>query len=239
MKILALDSSAAVATVALCENERLLAEYTLNNGNTHSQTLLPMVETVLRSFGLTPADIDLFACTAGPGSFTGVRIGAATLKGLAFDMGKPCVGVSTLEAIAENLSHRAGLICPVMNARRSQVYTALFRSDGTTLTRLLTDSALSIADLDKTLATYQEPISFCGDGYDVTLPELTQTKALFVPERLRHQSAYSVAQLAWRQYRVGQSTTDAGLTVTYLRPSQAERTRMEQLNKDHTNGEKE
>ncbi len=234
MKILALDSSAAVATVALCENERLLAEYTLNNGNTHSQTLLPMVETVLRSFGLTPADIDLFACTSGPGSFTGVRIGAATLKGLAFDANKPCAGVSTLEAIAENLTHRAGLVCPVMNARRSQVYTALFRSDGTRLTRLLEDSALSIAELDELLSAYGEPIAFCGDGYDITLSELKQTKNFPVPDRLRHQSAYSVAQVALRQYRGGQSTTDAGLTVTYLRPSQAERTRMEQLNQDHT-----
>ena len=234
MKILALDSSATVATIALCEDERLLAEYTLNNGNTHSQTLLPMVETVLRSFGLTPADIDLFACTAGPGSFTGVRIGAATLKGLAFASQKPCVGVSTLEAIAENLRFRRGLVCAVMNARRSQVYTALFRSDGEALTRLIEDSALSIAELDELLSAYGEPISFCGDGYDVTLSELKQTQAAPVPDRLRHQSAYSVAQIALRQYRTEQVTTDAGLTVTYLRPSQAERTRMEQLNKDHT-----
>lgn len=234
MKILALDSSAAVASVALCEDERLLAEYTLNNGNTHSQTLLPMVETVLRSFELTPADIDLFAVTAGPGSFTGVRIGAATLKGLAFALETPCVGVSTLEAIAENLRHLGGLVCPVMNARRSQVYTALFRSDGEAFTRLTDDNALSLAELDELLSGYGEPIAFCGDGYDITLSELKKTQVRPIPDRLRHQSAYSVAQVALRQFRRGQSTTDAGLTVTYLRPSQAERTRMEQLNKDHT-----
>lgn len=227
MKILALDSSATVATVALCENERLLAEYTLNNGNTHSETLLPMVEAVLHAFGLSVSEIDLFAATDGPGSFTGVRIGAATLKGLAFGFGKPCLGVSTLSAIAENLVARKGLICPVMNARRSQVYTALFRSDGQTLTRLMEDSALSIEELDTLLSAYGEPVSFCGDGYDVTVPVLTKTTVDPTPDRLRHQSAYSTAQVAYRRYLAGERGSDADFTVTYLRPSQAERTYLE------------
>ena len=227
MKILSLDSSAVVASVALCEDEKLLAEYTLNNGNTHSETLLPMVESVLKLYGISPRDIDLFAVSSGPGSFTGVRIGAATLKGLAFGSGTPCIGVSTLEAIAENLTVLPGLICPVMNARRSQVYTALFRSDGSTLTRLMPDSALAISELDELLAKYGEPVFFCGDGYDITVKALSQTKAVPIPERLRHQSAYSVAQVARRMAVAGAVTTDAGLTVTYLRPSQAERERME------------
>ena len=227
MKILSLDSSAQVATVALCEDERLLAEYTLNNGNTHSETLLPMVESVLASFGITADEIGLFACTSGPGSFTGVRIGAATLKGLAFGRNVPCVGVSTPEAIAENLAVCRGLICPVMNARRGQVYTALFRSDGTNLVRLMEDSALSVTELDELLAAYGEPVFFAGDGYDVTLPALKKTEAVAVPDRLRHQSAYSVAQVAYRAYRAGTADTDASLKVNYLRPSQAERTRME------------
>ncbi|MBQ8331245.1 MAG: tRNA (adenosine(37)-N6)-threonylcarbamoyltransferase complex dimerization subunit type 1 TsaB [Clostridia bacterium] len=228
MKILSLDSSAVVASVALCEDGKLLAEYTLNNGNTHSETLLPMVESVLRLFGIRATDVDLFACSSGPGSFTGVRIGAATLKGLAFGMDTPCVGVSTLEAIAENAVLYRGLICPVMNARRSQVYCALFRSDGERLTRLMPDAALSIAELDELLAAYGEAVAFCGDGYDVTVPVLTKTQSIPLPERLRHQSAYSVAQVALRHYLEGEYTTDAGLAVTYLRPSQAERTRMEQ-----------
>ena len=227
MKILALDSSATVATVALCEDERLLAESTLNNGNTHSETLLPMVEALLRSYGITVREVDLFAATNGPGSFTGVRIGAATLKGLAFGSDKPCLGVSTLEAIAENLVVRAGLICPVMNARRSQVYTALFRSDGASLTRLREDEAISIEELDELLSQYGEPISFCGDGVEVTLPALQKTEALPVPDRLLHQSAYSAAQVALRAYRAGLRTNDAEFTVTYLRPSQAERTYLE------------
>ena len=145
MKIFACDSTAKTASVALCENNILLAEFTQNGGNTHSETLLPMVESALKTLGLRADDIDLFACSAGPGSFTGVRIGAATIKGLAFAKGKPCVGVSTLEALAYNLVGYEGLICPVMNARRSQVYTALFRSNGEVLERLMDDSAIAIS----------------------------------------------------------------------------------------------
>lgn len=227
MIILSLDSSATVASVALCDGERLLAEYTLNNGNTHSETLLPMVEAVLSHFGITTDDVDLFAASTGPGSFTGVRIGAATLKGIAFGKEKPCVAVSTLEAIAENAIAVKGLICPVMNARRSQIYTALFSSNGETLERLLPDSAMSIAELDELLSKYDTPVTFCGDGYDITVNALEKTSHSPLPDRLRHQSAYSVAQVALRKYEAGEYTTDSALAVTYLRPSQAERERME------------
>lgn len=127
MLILAMDSTAVAASVALLTDGAPLAAFHLDNGNTHSETLLPMVESVLRCTGKTVDDIDLFAVSAGPGSFTGVRIGVATVKGLAFGKGKPCVGVSTLEALAENLVPTGGLLCPVMNARRGQVYNALFR----------------------------------------------------------------------------------------------------------------
>ena len=229
MKILSVDSSAVIASVALAEDEKLLAEYSINNGNTHSETLLPMVESLLESFGATVDDVDLFACSAGPGSFTGVRIGAATVKGLAFGKNKPCVCVSTLEAIAESVAVHSGLICPVMNARRSQVYTALFRSDGKELVRLMPDSALSIEELDKILSAYGEPVLFSGDGYDITLKELKETKALHTPERLRHQSAFSVATVALRQYKAGDFGTDSEIAVTYLRPSQAERERNQRL----------
>ena len=237
MNILALDSSAAVATVAITRDGRLLAEYTLNNGNTHSETLLPMAELLLSHLGLTVSDMDLFAASSGPGSFTGVRIGVATVKGLAFGSDKPCVEVSTLEAIAENLKLCPGLICPVMNARRSQVYTALFRSDGETLTRLLPDSAMSIAELDALLAAYGEPVRCGGDGYEITLRALKTTKALPVPERLRHQSASSVAAVAEREYAKGNAVTDASMAVHYLRPSQAERERLEKEN-NQTNNER-
>ena len=223
MKILSLDTSATVATVALVDNDKLLAEQMTNNGNTHSETILPMIEAALASAELDVSDVDLFACSGGPGSFTGVRIGVATLKGLAFASGKPCIAVSTLEALAENLSCRAGLICPVMNARRSQVYTALFVSDGQSVKRITEDEAMSIAELDEMLSNYDAPVSFCGDGYDITLAALTKTKAAEVPPRLRYQSAASVATVALRKYEAGEHTDDAGLKVTYLRPSQAER----------------
>ena len=162
----------------------------------------------------------------------GVRIGAATVKGLAFAQNKSCIGVSTLEAIAENLSVCRGLICPVMNARRSQVYTALFRSDGKALTRLLPDSAMAISELDGILAEYGEPVFFCGDGYEITLANLCKTKAEYVPERLRHQSAFSVAVVALREFEGGKAGSDSSLSVNYLRPSQAERERNERLSKE-------
>lgn len=223
MKILGIDSSATVASVAVCEDERLLAEYTVNNGNTHSETLLPMIQAALAALSLSISDIDLFAVSSGPGSFTGVRIGAATLKGLAFASGKPCVGISTLHALALNLLPVKGLICPVMNARRSQVYTALFRSDGETLERLMPDSAMSISELDTILYEYGEAVYFCGDGYGITLEALEKTSALPVSDKSRCQSGYSVARVALAEYKSGHAVSDTELKVTYLRPSQAER----------------
>ena len=149
MKILAIDSTAIVASVAICDDEKLAALYTVNNGNTHSETLLPMVESALAQSKLTVDDIGLFAVSAGPGSFTGVRIGAATIKGLAFGRDIPCVGVSTLEALAYNLKGSSGIICPVMNARRNQVYNALFRFEGEKLVRLCPDRAIAVKDLGR------------------------------------------------------------------------------------------
>ncbi len=229
MKILSLDSSATVASVAVCEDTGVLAQYTLNNGNTHSETLLPMAENILASLGLTVRDIDAFAVSAGPGSFTGVRIGVATIKGLAFGSDKPCYGVSTLHALAQNLVMHNGLICPVMNARRSQVYTALFRSDGKHLVRLMPDSALSLSELDIMLASYGERIAFCGDGVAITLEALSETEHVHVPKFLQMQSAVSVAAVAYGMYSKGIAPSDTELLVDYLRPSQAERERAERL----------
>ncbi len=227
MKILSLDTSATVASVAITENNTPLAEYTLNAKNTHSETLLPMIEAALKALSLKTCDIDLFALSAGPGSFTGVRIGAATVKGLSFASGKPCVEVSTLEALAQNLVIKSGLICPVMNARRSQVYTALFKSNGKELERLMPDSALSICELDEILSQYKEPVSLVGDGYDITEKGFSKTKLFYVPEAMRLQSALSVASIALKKYQSGEICTDSALSVNYLRPSQAERERAE------------
>ena len=233
MKILSIDSSAVAASVAVCEDETLLAEYTLNNGNTHSETILPMVESALKMLGLSARDIELFAVSNGPGSFTGVRIGTATLKALAFGTEKPCVGVSTLEALAYNLVGYKGLICPVMNARRSQVYTALFESDGERLIRVIEDTPMSISELDELLSECDGAVRFCGDGYDVTVPNLKKCQYISVPERERLQSAYSVAVTALAHYKNGEYTTDRELVSTYLRPSQAERERAERLKNEN------
>lgn len=226
MLILALESSALTASAAICDGERLLGEYTVNNGNTHSETLLPMAESLLRDLRISISEIDLFAVSVGPGSFTGIRIGVSTLKGLAFGTKKPCVGVSTLEAMAYNLYIPNGLICPVMNARRKQVYTALFRESNGKMERLMPDSAISVEELDQILATYQEPVYLVGDGYDLAVENLTHPLGS-TPERLRYQSAASIAKAAYIAYSEGSYVSDNDIKPIYLRPCQAERERME------------
>ena len=178
MKILAVDSTAKTATVALCDDRTMLAEFTLNNGNTHSETLLPMIESMLNAFGMKPHDVDLFACSAGPGSFTGVRIGVATVKGLAFGSGRPAVGVSTLEALARNLDFgddASKIICPVMDARRGQLYTARFVRRGSELERLTPDRAISYTEFENETLPLGK-VWLCGDGYGLVhglMPEGT------------------------------------------------------------------
>lgn len=224
MKILALDTSATVATVALTEDLTPLAEYTLNNGNTHSETLLPMIESMLKALSLKISDVDLFALSAGPGSFTGVRIGAATIKGLAFSRQKHCVGVSTIEALYENLADYGGIVCPIMNARRGQVYTGAFL-DGK---RILDDTCMMLDDLIPMLEKTGAPIRFNGDGYDLVKGrEIVGLKE--APELLRYQNAYSVGRVALRKIKEGKYTTDEALRVEYLRKPQAEREREERL----------
>lgn len=230
MKILALDSTAIVSTVAICEDEKLLAQFTINNGNTHSETLLPMIEASLKVLKLTTDDIDLFACSAGPGSFTGVRIGAATIKGLAFNRNKPCAPVSSLDALAHNLLYANGIVCPVMNARRSQLYNALFLCEDGRITRLCEDRLISVFDLEEELKKYSDQkIHICGDGYDIAKNAFTQIKTENTPLLLQYQSAYSVALCALEASKQELLTTDIELSPVYLRASQAERERLEKL----------
>jgi tRNA threonylcarbamoyladenosine biosynthesis protein TsaB len=235
MYILALDSTAIAATVALCDDEKLLSLTTVENGNTHSQTLLPMIEETLARFELRPTDIELFACSAGPGSFTGVRIGVSTIKGLAFGTNIPCLGVSTLEALAQNLIGFNGILCPVMNARRNQVYNALFECKNGVITRLCEDRAIALEALDKELAALSDaPIYLAGDGYDIALSQLISCADHIqpTPVLLRVQNGYSVAQVALELYRNGHQVTDSELLPVYLRLSQAERERLERLQKE-------
>ena len=228
MLILALDSTAIAASVALCRDSHPLAAFHLDNGNTHSETLLPMVKAALETTGKTVDDVDVFACSVGPGSFTGVRIGVATIKGLAFGKNKPVIGVSTLEALATNLLPFEGLIVPVMNARRGQVYNAIFEATGNTLTRLTEDRALSLVELEAELANYGKPFALCGDGADITQKGFAgRVDSVVASERYVYQSGYSVAECAREDYISGVRTKDIELTPVYLRLSQAERERLE------------
>ena len=227
MLIFALDSTALSGSVALCRDGKPLASFHIENGNTHSETLLPMAKAVFDVTGLTPDDVDVFACTEGPGSFTGVRIGAATIKGLAFGKHKTVIGVSTLEALAENALPLSGIICPVMNARRSQVYNALFRSENGVLTRLCPDRALAVSELEAELLAFHENVYLVGDGVAVTKSLLTRAAPLSLPAPAEAQNAVSVAAVAKRAYEAGVRTTDKDLSPVYLRLPQAERERLE------------
>lgn len=228
MNILALDSTAVTASVAVSRDETTLAAARANNGLTHSEILLPMAEAMLDAAGITPDDIDLFACTAGPGSFTGVRIGTATVKGLAFGRGKPCVGVSTLEALAEGLAPLPGILVGVMDARRAQVYCGIFTVSEGVLTRLAPDRAMALSDLVcEVMRDYPgNTVYLAGDGYDIAhaafldagCPGLAET-----PPALRAQDAAAVARCALRAYRNGLAVTDDELRPVYLRLPQAER----------------
>lgn len=230
MILLAIDSTAATGAVALCRDRKLLASIALNTGNTHSETLLPSVEALLRMCDLTADDVDIFACSSGPGSFTGVRIGASTIKGMAFGKNKPCIGISTLEALAYNLRSFDGILCPVMNARRSQVYNALFRVRDGRLERLCPDRAVSLDELARELEAYAgETVYLSGDGYDMTRAALSACHLGNTPEELIYQSGYSVAMCALDAFEAGVHTTDAELVPTYLRMPQAERERLERL----------
>lgn len=233
MKILAFDSTARVASVSVADGDRILAVYNIDNGLTQSELLLPMAEAMLKSLRLDFSDIDAFAVTAGPGSFTGVRIGVSLVKGLAFGRKAPCLSVSTLEALAENLRGISAVIVPCMDARRGQVYTAVFECDGENITRKTADSALPLTELFEILKEYNDQkIYLVGDGYDIayrTLSDMGLTSLQNTPPLLRNQNAASVAAVAKRMLDLEKTLTDDTLSPTYLRIPQAERERLERM----------
>lgn len=230
MIILALDSTAKAAAVALLDGRRLLAKDMHDDGNTHSSTLLPMVERLLAEQNLTANDIDLFTASVGPGSFTGVRIGAATVKGLAFGKNKPCVPVSALEALAYNLRGTDGIVCPLMDARRGQFYTALFRVSSGKIERLMPDVARSGEEIAETLSQYPDTY-LVGDGAKVALPFFEGLDVTLAPEESLLADGESVALCALELYESGVQVTDAEFAPTYLRLPQAERERLEREKK--------
>ena len=233
MLILAFETSAKAASVALMDNGKLLGEGYQNTGLTHSQTLMVMAEDVLKQCGKTAADVQAVAVAAGPGSFTGVRIGVAAAKGFAWGAELPCYGVSTLEAMAESLNAFDGYVCPCMDARRSQVYNALFLADGGRLTRITEDRAIALADLKEELKKCEKPVFLVGDGANLcynTLKDAVSNLVLPAEHRI-HQRAVGVAILAQRMADAGIAPSGGELTPNYLRLSQAEREKMERMQK--------
>ena len=232
MIILAFDSTAKAASCAVCDGDKLLALYNIDNGLTQSELLLPMAESMLKNLKLGWDDIGLLACAVGPGSFTGVRIGVSLVKGIAFGKNIPCVSVSTLDELAENLAGLDGIIVPCMDARRQQVYTATYKGTGGKLEKLTADRAIAISELAEELKEYNgTPIYLVGDGYETARRgvlaagvEVKDTPPLLICE-----NAYSVARVALRKYEAGEYESDLEIAPTYLRMPQAERERLERL----------
>ena len=229
MLTLAFETSAKAGSVALTENGKLLGESYQNTGLTHSQTLMVMAEDMLKQAGKTVADVTAVAVAEGPGSFTGVRIGVAAAKGFAWGAEIPCYGVSTLEAMALGLGTYQGYICPVMDARRSQVYNALFYVNQNNVRRVTEDRAIALADLKTELQALEEPIFLVGDGSALTYTTLSgEIPNLVQPtEHRMHQRAVGVGLAALQKIAAGDTGDGNALTPNYLRLSQAERERLE------------
>lgn len=224
MLILSVDSTASPASACLYDGDKIIAEYYLNAGFTHSQTLMAMVESLLRISGHQPDEIDFFAVNNGPGSFTGVRIGVSAVKGMAYTAQKPCVGVSTLESMAYNFLHDECVVCACMDARRKQVYNALFRVKNGAVERLCDDRAIPIEELLSDLAQYKEKIIIAGDGAELTFNSCSGLSHVYLaPANLRYQRASSTALIAHQSAMRGEVVSSSALMPTYLRLSQAER----------------
>ncbi len=229
MKILAVESSAISASVAICEDEHLIGQTYQQTGLTHSQTLLPMVNSLLSSLSMNLDDIDLLAVAIGPGSFTGLRIGVSMVKGFAWAKNISCVACSTLESMAWNMSMIDGDLCSVMDARRGQVYNARFKSQDGSVIRITEDRPISLDDLAMELQENTKTQWLLGDGAEVCYEYLKDKgiKVRLAPENLRFQQAWGVARLALENAKLGKTITGSMLEPNYLRVSQAERERQE------------
>jgi tRNA threonylcarbamoyladenosine biosynthesis protein TsaB len=225
MKILAIDTSATAASVCLAEENKILGEFFTNTALTHSRTLVPMVEQVLKTTDTDIEELDYIAVNSGPGSFTGVRIGVAAVKGLAFKNDLPCVSVSTLESMAYNLLGCDCVVCAVMDARCSQVYNAMFKISGNTVERLCGDRALALPDLKQELEKISDKIMLVGDGAEICCKFLGDSlpNVFLTPINNRFQNASSTAMAAFKSISDNNILTPAELMPTYLRLPQAQR----------------
>ena len=234
MKVLGIDSSGLVASVAVVEDDILLAEYTVNYKKTHSQTLLPMLKEIGDMINLDLNSLDAIAIAAGPGSFTGLRIGSATAKGLGLALDKPIIPVPTVDGLAYDLWGTDKIVCPIMDARRGQVYTGIYEFDNDRLIVLEDQMAVGIEELGQRLHSYDRKVVFLGDGVPVFKEALMERimagrEIAFAPAHLNRQRAAAVGALAIRYYREGKMETAAEHQPDYLRVSQAERERKERL----------
>ena len=226
MKILAIESSGLVASAAIVTEDTLLAEYTVNFKKTHSQTLLPMVEEIVSMVGIDLKELDAIAVTAGPGSFTGLRIGSATAKGLGLALGKPIIPVPTTQGIAANLYGVQGVICPLMDARRNQVYTGLYRYNKDGFSIVEDQMAVLVDEIIEKVNAIGEPVTYLGDGVEAfaeILKEKTEVPFSFAPLHMSKQRAGALAARAVELYKAGVVQTAAEHEPDYLRLSQAER----------------
>lgn len=239
MKILAVDTSAKVTSVCVLNDYKILSEFNANSSLNHSQSLMPMMDSVLKSLNITVNEIDAFACSKGPGSFTGLRIGISAIKGLAFGKNKPCVGVSTLEALAYNLKGSDCIICSAMDARCNQVYTALFDSYDDKFKRLTEDLAIPIDELKEKLKAYNKKIVLCGDGADLCYNKLSSffDNLYLAKEELKYQKASSVAALAHDilSQEIDDFSADK-LVPAYIRLPQAQRELLKKTESEKVNG---
>lgn len=230
MKILAVDSSGLVASVAILEDYNLIAEYTVNYKKTHSQTLLPMVDEIVKMTETDLNTVDAVAVAKGPGSFTGLRIGTATVKGLGLALGKPIIGIPTVEGLAMNLYNAKGLICPLMDARRNQVYTGIYRFQGNQLLVVKDQVAVGIEEIIDALNIIGEEVVFLGDGVPV-YKEVIEKGAMvpysFAPAHVSRQRAGAIAVRAVSYWEKGEFMDAAVFVPEYLRMSQAERERLQ------------
>ncbi len=235
MRTLGFDTSAKAASVALTENGRLISEFYLDSGFTHSETVLPMAKAVLDSARVTPGDIDLFAVNCGPGSFTGLRIGIAAVKALGMSLERPCASVSTLEALAYNLQSSSGTICSVMDARCNQVYTAFFKSNGEEIFRESKDRAVStdelFEDIKRIFFETGEKVWLVGDGTDLCLKKFGGEFVNAAPPQLVLGHASGTCFAAEKLYEKKEITSAAELAPNYLRLAQAERERIKKEGK--------
>lgn len=234
MRILAIDSSSMVATVAVTTDGVLNAEYTLNHKKTHSQTLLPMIDEICKSIELDMESIDAIAISGGPGSYTGLRIGSATAKGFGLALNKPIINVPTMDALAYNMFSSSYIICPMMDARRGQVYTGIYRFRGTEMETIKEQCIMMIDELIYALDKIGMPVMFLGDGVDTqkdTIESKMATEHYYAPASMNRQKASSLASLAEIYFKEGKCESAAEHKPEYLRLSQAERELKEKMEK--------